>query len=1150
MGQVVPAILQLVKFVVIGIVFILHGSTGYHISPSPAIFSETAPTEGTLTPFEKPLTSNVLGSVSQPNGLHLHPPLALPPPMSTPLPQEFKGLVPSHSPSSPVARLLHNTAPPPLNFEGHAPPLSLSIPTVSPPYSAAPPPLIVEHELPMPPNASQRKALGRQTPVPVPVAAPSNNLSYDSPMLPPIAPETSPIINPSPPEISPPSAHHNKNMSVTGTPITKSIAPVASPPRELRQNQPSSHLIAPTKMPFVSPVPVVSPTRELPRHSPSVLPGEPPAILPVPDVSHASSPPTSIDRKKDRSPIAAPPDETPSHLPSADHSPTKGSFSAVAPSTHEPTGYTSYGLVPSSSPPNHSLSKGNHTSASSPSIPFHKQNHSRTDFSSPAPAYSPPSKQQGPVASPSFLPTSRRTHYAPPPISPGSSASPSHFHFPKPVINVSPAPSPSPTAASGWTKMPILSPEVSPSGSSPRSPKMPPRPPVHALPPPPPNEDCSSTVCVEPYTNTPPGSPCGCVLPMQVGLRLSVALYTFFPLVSELAQEIATGVFMKQSQVRIMGANAASQQPEKTVVLIDLVPLGERFDNTTAVLTFHRFWHKQVVIKASFFGDYEVLYVRYPGLPPSPPSPSGITIIDDGPYSGNNNNARTIKPLGVDVHKRHRKDGLGAGMIAIISLSASLALILCSAVAWVLLVRHRGRMSQPTPTPQPLPPSGAKPSGTTGSVIGSGLSSASLSFGSSIAPYTGSAKTFSISDIERATNNFNASRILGEGGFGRVYSGVLEDGTKVAVKVLKRDDHQGGREFLAEVEMLSRLHHRNLVKLIGICTEERARCLVYELIPNGSVESHLHGADKESAPLDWDARIRIALGAARGLAYLHEDSSPHVIHRDFKSSNILLEHDFTPKVSDFGLARTAMDEDNRHISTRVMGTFGYVAPEYAMTGHLLVKSDVYSYGVVVLELLTGRKPVDMLQPPGQENLVAWARPLLTSKEGLEIITDPSLGPDVPFDSVAKVAAIASMCVQPEVSNRPFMGEVVQALKLVCNECDEAKEVGSRSPSWDISVDMDAEASAGSGHMRDPFQNRTIVPNYDSEPDIERGLSMSDLFSTSVRYGRQASGSFRRYSSSGPLRTGRGKQLWQRMRRLTGESVSEHGGIFRIWPGSH
>ncbi|KAJ6435262.1 hypothetical protein OIU84_000456 [Salix udensis] len=754
---------------------------------------------------------------------------------------------------------------------------------------------------------------------------------------------------------------------------------------------------------------------------------------------------------------------------------------------------------------------------------------------------------KGPVMPPSFLPTSRHKQYAFSPLgTPDSSNNASHYRHPKPVIIVSPTPSPSQTAASGWTKVPVLSPKASPSGFSSRTPKVPPLPPLHTLPPPPPNEDCSTTVCTEPYTNTPPGSPCHCVLPMQVGLGVSVALYTFFPLVSELAQEIAAGIFMKQSQVRIIGANAPNRQPEKTIVLINLVPLGERFDNTTAFLTYQRFWHKQVVINPSFFGDYEVLYVRYLGLPPSPPmASSGIAIIDDGPYSGNDNNPGMIKPLGVDVHKRKRKDGLTGGIIAIIALSGSVALVLFSAVAWVLLFKHRDHASQPASVLQPLPPSVVKPSGIAGSLIGSGLSSASLSFASSIPAYTGSAKTFSLSDIERATSSFDASRIIGEGGFGLVYSGVLEDGTKVAVKVLKRNDQQGGREFLAEVEMLNRLHHRNLVKLIGICTEECSCSLVYELIENGSVESHLHGVDKESA-LNWDARIKIALGAARGLAYLHEDSCPRVIHRDFKSSNILLEHDFTPKVSDFGLARTALDEENRHISTQVMGTFGYVAPEYAMTGHLLVKSDVYSYGVVLLELLTGRKPVDMSQPPGQENLVAWARPFLTTKEGLEVIIDPTLAPDVPFDSVAKVAAIASMCVQPEVSHRPFMSEVVQALKLVSNECDEARELHSRSSSQDLSICMDAEASAVSGHLWDSLQSQALVQNYDSEPDIERGLVVSDFFSTSVGYGKQGSGSLRR-CSSGPLKSGRGRRLLQRM-RLTRESVSERGTIFKMWPG--
>ncbi|KAM7511564.1 hypothetical protein LguiB_010439 [Lonicera macranthoides] len=273
---------------------------------------------------------------------------------------------------------------------------------------------------------------------------------------------------------------------------------------------------------------------------------------------------------------------------------------------------------------------------------------------------------------------------------------------------------------------------------------------------------------------------------------------------------------MRQSQVRIMGANAASQDPEKTIVLIDLVPLGERIDNTTAYLIFDRFWHKQVLIRTSFFGDYDVLYVHYPGLPPSPPSaPSNENIIGSDPYTGNDNNGITRKPLGVDVRGRSHKDGLNRGVIAIIVLSASIAVILCCAIAWVLLFKNRDRVCQPDQPPPPTVPSFAKSSGAAASMIGSGPSSVSLSFGSSIAPYTGSAKTYSSSDIERATDNFNESRILGEGGFGRVYSGVLDDGTKVAVKVLKRDDQQGSREFLAEVEMLSRLHHRNLVKLIG-----------------------------------------------------------------------------------------------------------------------------------------------------------------------------------------------------------------------------------------------------------------------------------------------------------------------------------------------
>uniref|UniRef100_A0A0E0JN35 Protein kinase domain-containing protein n=1 Tax=Oryza punctata TaxID=4537 RepID=A0A0E0JN35_ORYPU len=631
-----------------------------------------------------------------------------------------------------------------------------------------------------------------------------------------------------------------------------------------------------------------------------------------------------------------------------------------------------------------------------------------------------------------------------------------------------------------------------------------------SFPPPPPN--CMALNCQDPLTNSLPGTTCLCVWPIKVELRLGIALYTFFALVSELAQDIASGVLMKQSQVRVMGANAATEDPEKTVVLIDLVPLGEKFDNATAFLVFERFWHKQVNINSMHFGNYDVLYVTYQGLPPSPPTAPGMN------NGLSNVNDPRLHPLAVDVG--NHRETKSRGIIVIIVLSSVFTFILCSGAILVICfkIRNHNHLTEESPMPPKLAGPG---SAVVGSRLGSRPISASPSFSSSIVTYKGTAKTFSLIEMERATQRFDNSRIIGEGGFGRVYEGILEDGERVAVKILKRDDQQGTREFLAEVEMLSRLHHRNLVKLIGICTEEHIRCLVYELVPNGSVESHLHGSDKGTAPLDWDARLKIALGAARALAYLHEDSSPRVIHRDFKSSNILLEHDFTPKVSDFGLARTAIGEGNEHISTRVMGTFGYVAPEYAMTGHLLVKSDVYSYGVVLLELLTGRKPVDMLRPPGQENLVAWACPFLTSRDGLETIIDPSLGNSISFDSIAKVAAIASMCVQPEVDQRPFMGEVVQALKLVCDEGSEFNE--SRSFSQDLHIQDSGIISRGSLDM-----------------DVEPAVS-AELFNASAHYDTlDASGSFRRYSSSGPLRVVRTGH--NRERGLSTGSSSEHCGV--------
>ncbi|KAL0461058.1 UNVERIFIED_CONTAM: Receptor-like serine/threonine-protein kinase ALE2 [Sesamum latifolium] len=512
---------------------------------------------------------------------------------------------------------------------------------------------------------------------------------------------------------------------------------------------------------------------------------------------------------------------------------------------------------------------------------------------------------------------------------------------------------------------------------------------------------CGQT-CVEPLTSAPFGSPCACVFPMRVRLLLGVSVYVIFPEVTELEIEVAAGTYLKQSQVTIIGATADDQNQEKTVVDINLVPLGEKFDNTTPTLTYQRFLHKKVLLNRTLFGDYDGKHWK-PAI-----------------------------PISADFVGKKQK--MNPRIIFVITLSAFVLLVICFAAIAVLLNCRKAGMPSNAVGPV-FTPSINKRSGIGSMLSSSPVSSTSASLISAMPASVLSVKTFTLVELEKATEKFSPTKVLGEGGFGRVYHGILDDGTEVAVKLLTRDNQNGDREFIAEIEMLSRLHHRNLVKLIGICIEGRTRCLVYELVPNGSVESHLHGADRSKGPLDWDARLKIALGAARGLAYLHEDSNPRVIHRDFKASNVLLEDDFTPKVSDFGLAREAT-EGSHHISTRVMGTFGYVAPEYAMTGHLLVKSDVYSYGVVLLELLSGRKPVDMSQSPGQENLVTWARPLLTSREGLEQLVDPSLAGSYNFDDMAKVAAIASMCVHPEVTHRPFMGEVVQALKLIYNDTDE------------------------------------------------------------------------------------------------------------------
>ncbi|KAJ0984132.1 hypothetical protein J5N97_002488 [Dioscorea zingiberensis] len=314
----------------------------------------------------------------------------------------------------------------------------------------------------------------------------------------------------------------------------------------------------------------------------------------------------------------------------------------------------------------------------------------------------------------------------------------------------------------------------------------------------------------------------------------------------------------------------------------------------------------------------------------------------------------------------------------------------------------------------------------------------------------GDVNIFTYSELRAATKNFRPDLILGEGGFGIVYKGVIDDSvrpgfdsTKVAVKVLDRDGLQGDREWLAEVYHLGQFSHPNLVKLIGYCCEDDHRLLVYEYMACGSLEKHLFR--RICLTMQWSTRMRIALDAAKGLAFLHGGERP-VIYRDFKTSNILLDSDYNAKLSDFGLAKEGPVGDQTHVSTRVMGTDGYAAPEYVMTGHLTARSDVYGFGVVLLEMLIGRRAMDKSRPSREHSLVEWARPLLVHNRKLQKIIDPRMEGQYCFTKAQNVANLAHQCLSQNPKGRPTMSQVVEILELVQEQDDN--EQGLPSQRWD------------------------------------------------------------------------------------------------------
>ncbi|CAN4124715.1 unnamed protein product [Withania somnifera] len=408
--------------------------------------------------------------------------------------------------------------------------------------------------------------------------------------------------------------------------------------------------------------------------------------------------------------------------------------------------------------------------------------------------------------------------------------------------------------------------------------------------------------------------------------------------------------------------------------------------------------------------------------PPSPPVPSGGTTTnksaDNAAESSNN---PSISGIGT------------GGTVAIGVFVAVLLLIIVGVVGWCVWKRKKkafrpnGGNVMPssvcsTPNSESVLLKIQESTFGTGNGTGNKFQNSSGGSGG-----LGNPKIwFTYEELVTATADFSAKNLLGAGGFGSVYKGCLPDGRDVAVKQLVIGGRQGDREFRAEVEIISRVHHRHLVTLVGYCISENRRLLVYEYVPNNTLYFHLHA---EGRPvMDWTTRVKIAVGAARGIAYLHEDCNPRIIHRDIKSSNILLDSNFEARVSDFGLAKLAQDAKT-HVTTRVVGTFGYMAPEYASTGKLTEKSDIYSFGVVLLELITGRKPVDTSQPLGDESLVEWARPLLNHALGkleFDQLADPRLEKNYVFPEMFQLIEAAAACVRHSAAKRPGMGQIMRA----------------------------------------------------------------------------------------------------------------------------
>ncbi|XP_076896058.1 cold-responsive protein kinase 1-like [Bidens hawaiensis] len=358
-------------------------------------------------------------------------------------------------------------------------------------------------------------------------------------------------------------------------------------------------------------------------------------------------------------------------------------------------------------------------------------------------------------------------------------------------------------------------------------------------------------------------------------------------------------------------------------------------------------------------------------------------------------------------------------------------------------------------------------------------------------------KLYSYKELRMATDDFSPANKIGEGGFGPVYWGRLKHGKHAAIKVLSAESKQGAREFLTEIKVIYEIEHENLAKLRGCCVEGNHRILVYDYIENNSLAQTLLGGGRSSIQFSWNTRTKICIGIAKGLAFLHEEVKPHIVHRDIKASNILLDKDLTPKISDFGLAKL-IPANMTHVSTRVAGTIGYLAPEYAIRGHLTRKADVYSFGVLLIEIVSGRCNTNSLLPFGEQFILERAWDLYERNELVEL-ADTSMHGDFDAEQACKYLKIGLLCTQDITKLRPMMSTVVKMLSGQINvDKYTITKPGLISDFMDLKIRSNPNKTPCVCANQDPKKS-TFTTISSGSDNAEHSLSSSNTTSPTMTY---------------------------------------------------